>query len=483
MSCSKRESYLDRSLSPVQLAAFEEHLQGCATCTPEVRSWQTASDLLAEWGEDRVGPTYRSDGSQRQADMILARHRERRGQRRRAVVSLGLAAAASFFLALLLVGSPEPSQVALETEVIYREGASSELKEDVLAVFGRGRLVARLGDDRIGLGDEASVRILGASAGETQLRLERGSLGVDAARRGESERLLVQAGQYRVMVVGTRFRVRHPENGGFQVAVDEGTVEVSGPGQRWWLDAGKSLEADSAGMLVVRERSSSDVELRRLLSPMSIPQLGTAESLAPTDGAETSPPAMVAEPSDSTAPLPAPAPAALPKVPAVRPVAPPPVAGPDLASLRAQLARGGANEVIAVLEEHLEKAPQSGKAWRLLATARRKAGDLPGAVSAYRQVVEFGSAAEAARARYEAARLLQGLPGGHDEALALFEALLATPAALPGLQPEIRLHLSRSLRATGRGAEAEAMLQELIARWPATAAAEVARGELSPETH
>jgi TolA-binding protein len=95
----------------------------------------------------------------------------------------------------------------------------------------------------------------------------------------------------------------------------------------------------------------------------------------------------------------------------------------------------------------------------------------------------LGSVVEVAQARYEAARLLQRIPDGHGEAVVFFEALLAEPSSLRGLQPEIRLHLSRSLREVGRAGEADALLQELVARWPATAAAEIARGELSAETH
>jgi TolA-binding protein len=136
-----------------------------------------------------------------------------------------------------------------------------------------------------------------------------------------------------------------------------------------------------------------------------------------------------------------------------------------------------------VLTDHLEGAPNSVVAWGLLATARRKSGDYGAAVEAHRRVIAQGTKPEAERARYEAARMLQEIPGGQPEAIALFEALLSAPGALPGLQPEIRLHLSRSLRAMGRIAEADNLLREIITRWPATAAAEIAVGERSTTTH
>jgi hypothetical protein len=103
-------------------------------------------------------------------------------------------------------------------------------------------------------------------------------------------------------------------------------------------------------------------------------------------------------------------------------------------------------------------------------------------VEAYRSVIRVGSQQEANQARYEAARLLQKTPEGDAGAASLFEVLLATPSALPGLQPEIRLHLSRSLRRLEREAEADLLLREVVERWPATAAAELARGEMSVAT-
>lgn len=481
MTCSLRDSYLDETLVPEEGARFEQHLATCGACEAQLRAWEQAEAALQDWAEERVGRTWRSDESQRQAELILARHRERHGQRRRAVVSLALAAAASFFLALLLFGGDGPERGTWEAEILYREGSSSEISQDILSVLGSGRLVAQLGEDRVGLGDAATVRVLGREHGNVQLRLEQGSIGVEAAKRREDETLVVQAGDFAVRVVGTRFRVSRPADGGLVVAVDEGIVEVSTPGQRWWLERGTTLAVDASGTAATHQREEVDSQLDLLLSPAKqvLPATEPADVVPSSDVA---PPLGVATPPEPAPPasdVEAAEPSPLPQAPALE--APTPVAPPqlDLAALRTQLAKGQAPEVVDALEGHLSEDPSSVSGWSLLATARRKAGDPAGAIEAHRQVIQRGSRSQAAKARYEAARLLQRRPGGHEEAVELFEALLEDPGALRGLQPEIRLHLSRSMRAVGRSSEADALLQELIATWPGTAAAEAARGELS----
>jgi TolA-binding protein len=65
----------------------------------------------------------------------------------------------------------------------------------------------------------------------------------------------------------------------------------------------------------------------------------------------------------------------------------------------------------------------------------------------------------------------------------LLEALLDDLSALRGLQPEILLHLGRSLRVLGRTSESDALLQELIASYPGTAAADAARSEMASGSH
>jgi ferric-dicitrate binding protein FerR (iron transport regulator)/TolA-binding protein len=498
MNCTLREPYLDGQLSPERAAHFEEHLSACTSCSVEIAQWEDAAVLLAEWSDARTAPPIPSATSQHQSEIIVALHRANRGQLRRTVVSLGLAAAASFFLALLLFGGTEPQRASLLTEVIYQEGASSELSEDVLTVLGKGRLIAQIGSDRIGLGDDASVRVLGASEGTLELRLERGNMAMDAAGRGESDELVIQAGIYRVRVLGTRFSVRHPRSGGLRVRVDEGRVEVTSPGQRWIIDAGKSLELGAEGRPTLVQRDGEDLEINRLLSPMrqdahqpneraletpATKAAGTTGAAAEVAGLDEFRGALKdtrASPAEVNSQPAAPSPRAHPEEPAADDTG-----GPDLdfAGLRVRLARGEAAEVANILTDHLKEAPNSVIAWGLLATAHRKSGDYGAAIEAHRRVIAQGTKPEAERARYEAARMLQEMPGGQPEAVAFFEDLLSAPGALPGLQPEIRLHLSRSLRAIGRIAEADGLLQEIITRWPATAAAEIAVGERSTTTH
>ena len=391
MTCSILDLYIDGQASPQQEQAFESHLEACSACESALGTWHETHDVLVEWAEQRSVASPRNDASQRQADVIIALSRERLGQRRRSLTSLALAAAASFFLALLLFGGEEPEQIAFRTEVVYREGASSELSEDVLTVLGKGRLVAQIGEDRIGLGNDAVVRVLGANVGDVQLRLEQGNIGVAASKRTESDELVVRAGRYAVRVLGTRFRVQHPQSGGFEVAVDEGTVEVTAPGQRWFIDAGRSLSLDDEGRAIMHQRETSDSQLDHLMSSTSAP----APLIPQQSGVRGKPELDVGVtevlPSSLASPVAPPEP-----VMEAPPVAVP--VGLDYAALRGQLARNDASSVRDVLRSHLEEEPNSLPAWQLLAIAERKVGDAAAAVAAYRRVIVLGAPAEVGRA-------------------------------------------------------------------------------------
>lgn len=76
----------------------------------------------------------------------------------------------------------------------------------------------------------SQLRVLGVTSKGAHVALERGAAHVAVVHR-EQTKWLFSAGPYRVHVIGTRFELRwSPEAGGLEVEMDEGIVEVDGPG-------------------------------------------------------------------------------------------------------------------------------------------------------------------------------------------------------------------------------------------------------------
>ncbi|MCB9743277.1 MAG: tetratricopeptide repeat protein [Alphaproteobacteria bacterium] len=151
---------------------------------------------------------------------------------------------------------------------------------------------------------------------------------------------------------------------------------------------------------------------------------------------------------------------------------PSPSPPPALSELRAQVLAGELDPARAGLQQRLSQDTTEVAAWKLLAQLERKAGDPAAAVAAWRAVIRVGPEAEAQRARFEAARLLEGQPA---EAEALLRDFLRSPDPLA---PEARLRLAEALLAQRRGAEAEAELERLISEHPGDPAASRARSTL-----
>jgi tetratricopeptide (TPR) repeat protein len=142
----------------------------------------------------------------------------------------------------------------------------------------------------------------------------------------------------------------------------------------------------------------------------------------------------------------------------------------DLAAVSGRLLSGEVQEAIAELEARVALAPADMKAWTLLATAYRRAGDDPLALDAWLRAVDLGSGLGVNRARYEAATLLQAR-GDHGGAAVQLEAILADTAGAGALEADARLRLGRSLLAIGREGDARAEWSLVVRRFPGTTAA------------
>lgn len=137
---------------------------------------------------------------------------------------VGLAAVAAAVLAFVFFPRVEP--LPLGVAVRGQAGASSEfvsarVADQALDFSDGSEVVVRKGSQlRV-----ASVTPDGASA-----TLERGAAHVSVVHR-EKTKWVFTAGPYRVHVVGTKFELSwNPDSTGLQVQMEEGVVEVEGPG-------------------------------------------------------------------------------------------------------------------------------------------------------------------------------------------------------------------------------------------------------------
>lgn len=94
---------------------------------------------------------------------------------------------------------------------------------------------------------DSQVRVLGVTAQGAQVSLERGAAHVSVVHR-QKTKWMFSAGPYRVHVVGTKFELKwNPETGGLVVEMDDGIVEVDGPGlSRQRVTSKQKLEAMAA---------------------------------------------------------------------------------------------------------------------------------------------------------------------------------------------------------------------------------------------
>ncbi|MCC6335600.1 MAG: FecR domain-containing protein [Myxococcales bacterium] len=134
--------------------------------------------------------------------------------------------------------------------------------ETPLSVTVRGQpgttadfVLAQAGDEALDFSDgtevllrrDSQLRVTQVTAHGADVLLEKGAAHVAVVHRDKQTRWNFVAGPYRVAVVGTRFELRwNPETGGLEVEMDEGIVEVDGPGlSRQRVTTQQKLEAFS----------------------------------------------------------------------------------------------------------------------------------------------------------------------------------------------------------------------------------------------
>lgn len=166
------------------------------------------------------------------------------------------AAAVVFFVAWLGV---QPSNISLKDHPdIAGQWISSSDTEDRRLEFTDGsQLTLRTG---------SSLRVQELEPEGARIQLEHGALNAEVKHR-RNTRWKVDAGPYRVHVVGTRFEVSwNPQTEAFLLAMEEGTVKVEGPmlENARALRAGEEMRASVARQRVeIEERSGATTVIQK----------------------------------------------------------------------------------------------------------------------------------------------------------------------------------------------------------------------------
>lgn len=149
------------------------------------------------------------------------------------------------------VDTPAPSKWRFVVPVLSAAVAAAVVAfvvwpETPLSVKVRGQpgssgefVLAQAGDEAVDFSDgtevllrkDSQLRVTQVTAHGADVLLEKGAAHVAVVHRDKQTRWNFHAGPYRVAVVGTKFELRwNPETGGIEVEMDEGIVEVDGPG-------------------------------------------------------------------------------------------------------------------------------------------------------------------------------------------------------------------------------------------------------------
>ena len=222
--------------------------------------------------------------------------------------------------------------------------------------------------------------------------LDNGEVDCEVAPRHERPPFIVQAGDVRVRVVGTRFAVKR-EGSDVSVDVARGVVEVDARGETDRVTAGSHWPVEA--------QSSPDEE-----SPARPPAAGVApvEATSPSGPVARTPGARrAASPAANRDSIP-------PVADVARPTTTPPLPSPTTPEEVRSTAAGAADTQTA--QQRYETA------------ARMEARDPVSALSLYRQLAHDGSDAWSANALYAAGRL-QADRGASVEARALLQEYLA----------------------------------------------------------
>lgn len=387
--CAQRDAFIVGDLEPSKVPGFEAHLAGCVACQQAVAAAKRDTEALKRWAEAGPTPAFA-------AQRLVARAEQPRPSSRRWLVVAPLAAA----LALGVWWQTRRPEAPL---VLEQAGA--------VAVFG----------DTFTIEPDSRAEVQ-RTGDETRVRVSKGALKFQVAKRKAGAKFVVETSGLEVRVVGTTFLVR--SGAAPSVAVEEGVVEVWRSGTRVAaVSAGETWPA----VVVVTE---------------------------PLDAGVVEEP----EPIDAGVLLPKPKPATL-----------------EVEVVTRLLVDRRFDEAQRMLETHLSKQPKDARAWTLMGDLFRRSGALERSVEAYEKAASFGDVETRTRARLVAAGVLQDSLKDNARARVLLEACLAEKRGPKALEAPVLVRLARLDVAEGKTAQARTRLELVLKRHATTPSAVEAR--------
>ncbi len=222
--------------------------------------------------------------------------------RRAPWLALGAAALAAAAALILAINwrAPQPTPIGSTTVTTGETGAT-----------------ARAGDATVHAGPHTSLVIVGDEERGVVVVLERGEVDLAVPPRAERPPFVVEAGEVRVSVVGTRFSVARDEH--VRVAVEQGRVRVThesrirelAPGESWSsaprrLQPGRHESAEGAGAQPDRGASAEQPapQLERASRDTARADVGEAPRTRPVDRTAGARDEAIAAPEGAPAPAP-----------------------------------------------------------------------------------------------------------------------------------------------------------------------------------
>jgi transmembrane sensor len=337
----------------------------------------------------------------------------RRTRSRQLRLGAGVAGVGILVAALVLAGSFEPAPVALDRAAVEPAASAPSAASDApqqLSLADGSQLMLSRG---------TRARVLAMRADEVRVRLEHGQVDCEVAA-DPSRRFVVEAGEFEVVVTGTRFTVNSEESAAsassVAVSVERGSVQV-------WEPPHRLLAALGAGQRWASERPAQP--------SVEAPDAG---------GAALAAPAINAPPANPTPKAPAPARA---------PTSTPAGARPAPADASALLAR---------------------------ASALRQAGKLPEAVATLERLLrQHPNDERAGYAAFLLGRIQLDTLGDARAAVESFSFAAAHPGS--GFFPEdAEARRVEALAKAGQKAECAAARDRFLAKYPSAARATSIRG-------
>ncbi len=458
--CSQLDNYLVNRLSGAKRNTFKAHLARCETCRNQADSWANVKDGLKDWADTQKQPSPSATDAAR--FIVAVQPKSPHAAWHRPVVYAGVAAAAiAIIVSFAITLGPDVGEVeAPQTpQIATAKKAPPQMEPSRIRVlyshesellgtprqFGRqlsvpeqGHLLFGLGKDLVGLDAKSKVEVVVANAVETRIRLLKGTVAVTVEPRRDKTPFIVEAGRFRVEVVGTRFTVKRTSKT-FFVGVDRGEVAV--------LDKGDTPLVVTQGQTIAfgqggewRFSPLMPKERNRLVALLTRPK--TDRTLQTPSVLETETKQTAGRKSGQTR---------------------------SLSTWRNLILKGRYDAAEKAISTYLSTSPNDTSSWSLLANCQRKAGKWPEAVSAYNRVIKLGAGSNTANlARFEAAVLLQDKLGKHARAGVLLTEYLKDPLLL---EAEAMVRLARSKRHQGRTQKARQLLEQVQAQHQSTSAA------------